>query len=137
MELRGRRPRDRARVAQLREQQKRNFLATLFLSQGVPMLSHGDELGRTQGGNNNAYCQDNEIAWVDWTENWLFLDFTRRVSKLRREHPVFRRRRFFYGRPVRGSGDPVSDIVWLTPAGTEMDRPATGTTATPRRWRCS
>ncbi|GAB1820636.1 glycogen debranching protein GlgX [Herbidospora sp. RD11066] len=110
-------------VAQLREQQKRNFLATLFLSQGVPMLSHGDELGRTQGGNNNAYCQDNEIAWVDWTENWLFLDFTRRVSKLRREHPVFRRRRFFYGRPVRGSGDPLSDIVWLTPAGTEMTDP--------------
>ncbi|TKK90177.1 glycogen debranching protein GlgX [Herbidospora galbida] len=108
-------------VAQLREQQKRNFLATLFLSQGVPMLSHGDELGRTQGGNNNAYCQDNEIAWVDWTENWLFLDFTRRVSKLRREHPVFRRRRFFYGRPVRGSGDPLSDIVWLTPGGTEME----------------
>ncbi|WP_062345357.1 glycogen debranching protein GlgX [Herbidospora yilanensis] len=107
-------------VAQLREQQKRNFLATLFLSQGVPMLSHGDELGRTQGGNNNAYCQDNEIAWVDWTENWLFLDFTRRVSKLRREHPVFRRRRFFYGRPVRGSGDPLSDIAWLTPSGTEM-----------------
>ncbi|WP_061299336.1 glycogen debranching protein GlgX [Herbidospora cretacea] len=108
-------------VAQLREQQKRNFLATLFLSQGVPMLSHGDELGRTQGGNNNAYCQDNEIAWVDWTENWLFLDFTRRVSKLRREHPVFRRRRFFYGRPVRGSGDSLSDIVWLTPAGTQME----------------
>ncbi|GLX98265.1 glycogen debranching protein GlgX [Herbidospora sp. NBRC 101105] len=107
-------------VAQLREQQKRNFLATLFLSQGVPMLSHGDELGRTQGGNNNAYCQDNEIAWVDWTENWLFLDFTRRVSKLRREHPVFRRRRFFYGRPVRGSGDSLSDIAWLTPSGTEM-----------------
>ncbi|WP_062439488.1 glycogen debranching protein GlgX [Herbidospora daliensis] len=108
-------------VAQLREQQKRNFLATLFLSQGVPMLSHGDELGRTQGGNNNAYCQDNEIAWVDWTENWLFLDFTRRISKLRREHPVFRRRRFFYGRPVRGSGDSLSDIAWLTPSGTEME----------------
>ncbi|GIH25686.1 glycogen operon protein GlgX homolog [Acrocarpospora phusangensis] len=107
-------------VAQLREQQKRNFLATLFLSQGVPMLSHGDELGRTQQGNNNAYCQDNEISWVDWHENWLLLDFTRRVSRLRREHPVFRRRRFFYGRPVRGSDDQLSDIVWFTPSGTVM-----------------
>ncbi|GAA0977899.1 glycogen debranching protein GlgX [Acrocarpospora macrocephala] len=107
-------------VAQLREQQKRNFLATLFLSQGVPMLSHGDELGRTQQGNNNAYCQDNEISWVDWEENWLLLDFTRRVAKLRREHPVFRRRRFFYGRPVRGSDDQLSDIVWFTPSGTVM-----------------
>ncbi|WP_155351362.1 glycogen debranching protein GlgX [Acrocarpospora pleiomorpha] len=107
-------------VAQLREQQKRNFLATLFLSQGVPMLSHGDELGRTQQGNNNAYCQDNEVSWVDWEENWLLLDFTRRVAKLRREHPVFRRRRFFYGRPVRGSDDQLSDIVWFTPSGTVM-----------------
>ncbi|WP_214106563.1 glycogen debranching protein GlgX [Acrocarpospora catenulata] len=108
-------------VAQLREQQKRNFLATLFLSQGVPMLSHGDELGRTQQGNNNAYCQDNETSWVDWQhENWLLLDFTRRLSRLRREHPVFRRRRFFYGRPARGSGDQLSDIAWLTPSGTEM-----------------
>ncbi|GAA0430545.1 glycogen operon protein GlgX homolog [Acrocarpospora corrugata] len=107
-------------VAQLREQQKRNFLATLFLSQGVPMLSHGDELGRTQQGNNNAYCQDNELSWVDWHENWLLLDFTRRLSKLRREHPVFRRRRFFYGRPVRGSDDQLSDIVWFTPSGTVM-----------------
>jgi isoamylase len=110
-------------VENLREQQKRNFLSTLFLSQGVPMLSHGDELGRTQRGNNNAYCQDNEISWVDWSdvrENWLLLSFTKRLAKLRREHPVFRRRRFFYGRPVRGSHDDLSDIAWLTPAGVEM-----------------
>ncbi|WP_245646921.1 glycogen debranching protein GlgX [Microtetraspora niveoalba] len=110
-------------VAQLRERQKRNLLATLFLSQGVPMLSHGDEMGRTQGGNNNAYCQDNETSWVDWSdtrENRLLLDFTRRLSRLRRDHPVFRRRRFFYGRPERGSHDELSDIAWLTPSGTEM-----------------
>ncbi|GII82913.1 glycogen operon protein GlgX homolog [Sphaerisporangium siamense] len=110
-------------VEALREQQKRNFLATLFLSQGVPMLSHGDELGRTQGGNNNAYCQDNEISWVDWSdvrENWLLLEFTQQLARLRRDHPVFRRRRFFYGRAVRGSGDELTDIAWLTPAGVEM-----------------
>jgi isoamylase len=113
----------RGQVARLREQQKRNFLATLFLSQGVPMLSHGDEMGRTQGGNNNAYCQDNETSWVDWSdvrENWLLLEFTRRLARLRRDHAVFRRRRFFYGRPERGSGDELSDIAWLTPSGTEM-----------------
>ncbi|MCC5574157.1 glycogen debranching protein GlgX [Microtetraspora sp. AC03309] len=110
-------------VAQLRERQKRNLLTTLFLSQGVPMLSHGDEMGRTQGGNNNAYCQDNETSWVDWSdtrENRLLLDFTRKLSRLRRDHPVFRRRRFFYGRPERGSHDELSDIAWLTPSGTEM-----------------
>ncbi|MEU9886625.1 glycogen debranching protein GlgX [Sphaerisporangium sp. NPDC051011] len=110
-------------IEALREQQKRNFLATLFLSQGVPMLSHGDELGRTQGGNNNAYCQDNAISWVDWSdvrENWLLLEFTQRLARLRRDHPVFRRRRFFFGRAVRGSGDELTDIAWLTPAGIEM-----------------
>ncbi|GGK85480.1 glycogen operon protein GlgX homolog [Sphaerisporangium melleum] len=110
-------------VEALREQQKRNFLTTLFLSQGVPMLSHGDELGRTQQGNNNAYCQDNEISWVDWSdikENWLLLEFTQRLARLRRDHPVFRRRRFFFGRAVRGSGDDLTDIAWLTPAGVEM-----------------
>ncbi|GAA5071684.1 glycogen operon protein [Thermocatellispora tengchongensis] len=110
-------------IESLREQQKRNFLTTLFLSQGVPMLSHGDELGRTQRGNNNAYCQDNEISWVDWSdvkENWLLLEFTKSLARLRREHPVFRRRRFFYGRPVRGSEDGLSDIAWLTPAGEKM-----------------
>ncbi|MEV0147217.1 MULTISPECIES: glycogen debranching protein GlgX [unclassified Nonomuraea] len=106
-------------IESLREQQKRNFLTTLFLSQGVPMLSHGDELGRTQRGNNNGYCQDNELTWVDWSdvrENWLLLEFTQSLAALRKKHPVFRRRRFFYGRPVRG----LSDIAWLTPAGDEM-----------------
>ncbi|MDP9398535.1 MAG: glycogen debranching protein GlgX [Actinomycetota bacterium] len=110
-------------VLALREKQKRSFLATLFLSQGVPMLLHGDELGRTQRGNNNAYCQDNEIAWLDWQaarENWSLLEFTQQLSRLRRAHPVFRRRRFFKGRPVRGRGGAVSDIAWFTPGGTEM-----------------
>jgi isoamylase len=115
-------------VEALREQQKRNFLTTLFLSQGVPMLSHGDELGRTQRGNNNTYCQDNELSWVDWSdtpEHVVLLEFTKRLSRLRRDHPVFRRRRFFYGRPVRGSADglgdgELSDIAWLTPAGEKM-----------------
>ncbi|MER7127347.1 glycogen debranching protein GlgX [Streptosporangium saharense] len=110
-------------VESLREQQKRNFLTTLFLSQGVPMISHGDELGRTQQGNNNVYCQDNELSWVDWSdvrENWLLLEFTRRLARLRAGHPVFRRRRFFYGRPVRGSGDDLSDIAWFTPKGERM-----------------
>ncbi|MFI6599923.1 glycogen debranching protein GlgX [Nonomuraea sp. NPDC050536] len=106
-------------VIALREQQKRNFLTTLFLSQGVPMLSHGDELGRTQKGNNNAYCQDNELSWVDWSdvrENWLLLEFTQRLAELRKKHPVFRRRRFFYGKPARG----LSDIAWLKPEGSTM-----------------
>ncbi|GAC1325322.1 MAG: glycogen debranching protein GlgX [Mycobacteriales bacterium] len=115
-------PTDDIEVIALREQQKRNFIATLFLSQGIPMLLHGDELGRTQGGNNNAYCQDSEIAWMDWSaerENWALLEFTRAVSKLRHDHPVFHRRRYFQGRPVRGSGG-VDDIVWFTPAGLTM-----------------
>ena len=95
-------PTDDLDVIALRERQKRNFLATLFLSQGVPMLLHGDEIGRTQDGNNNAYCQDNEISWVDWTglrdgqffdERGPLLDFVRRLSALRTGHPVFRRRR--------------------------------------------
>ncbi|WP_327087093.1 glycogen debranching protein GlgX [Nonomuraea sp. NBC_01738] len=106
-------------IEALREQQKRNFLATLFLSQGVPMISHGDELGRTQLGNNNAYCQDNELSWVDWSdvrERWLLLEFTQQLAALRKRHPVFRRRRFFYGKQLRGQ----SDIAWLTPAGGEM-----------------
>ncbi|MEV0145642.1 MULTISPECIES: glycogen debranching protein GlgX [unclassified Nonomuraea] len=107
-------------IVRLRHRQRRNFLTTLFLSQGVPMLSHGDELGRTQRGNNNAYCQDNEIAWIDWsllhTENDL-LEFVRTLSRLRREHPVFQRRRFFHGRnPENGR----RDLVWLTPGGAEM-----------------
>ncbi|MFC4051919.1 glycogen debranching protein GlgX [Actinomadura syzygii] len=102
-------------VLDLRARQRRNFLATLFLSQGVPMLSHGDELGRTQRGNNNAYCQDNEIAWVHWDDS-DDVEFVRSLSRLRRDHPVFRRRRFFTG---TGTGA-AADIAWLTPAGEAM-----------------
>jgi isoamylase len=108
-------------IVALREQQKRNYLTTLFLAQGVPMLLHGDELGRTQGGNNNAYCQDNEISWVDWERAREFehlTDFVARLSALRQEHPVFRRRRFFQGRPLRGSN--VGDIAWHQPSGEPM-----------------
>ncbi|MEV5977630.1 glycogen debranching protein GlgX [Streptomyces sp. NPDC052114] len=108
-------------VLALRARQMRNFIATLMLSQGVPMLSHGDEFARTQGGNNNAYCQDSELAWVRWPddENTL-LAFTRAMAMLRRDHPVFRRRRFFHGRPVQGTHDELSDIAWFTPEGDEM-----------------
>ncbi|HVM08984.1 MAG TPA: glycogen debranching protein GlgX [Acidimicrobiales bacterium] len=114
-------PTDDPEVCELRERQKRNFLATLFLSQGVPMLLGGDEMGRTQGGNNNAYCQDNEISWFDWTNTQEHLDllgFTRRLMDFRRAHPVLRRRRWFQGRPIRGSAE--KDIAWLNPDGTEM-----------------
>jgi len=106
-------------IQALRDRQKRNFIATLFFSQGVPMLLGGDELGRTQNGNNNAFCQDNEMSWVNWELNEggrALLAFTRRVIALRREHPVLRRRTFFQGRPIRG----VKDIVWLDPSGSEM-----------------
>jgi glycogen operon protein len=112
---------DDPQVIALREQRKRNFLATLMFSQGVPMLTAGDEIGRTQRGNNNAYCQDNEISWVDWNmtrEKRQLLEFARRVIRLRREHPVFRRRHFFQGRPIYGSG--IKDIMWLRPDGAEM-----------------
>ena len=108
-------------VIALREQQKRNFLTTLFLSQGVPMLLHGDELGRTQKGNNNVYAQDNELAWVDWDRAKDFevlTEFTSRLARLRADHPVFRRRRHFRGRVVKGS--PIEDIGWFTPAGDTM-----------------
>ncbi|MCA1561085.1 MAG: glycogen debranching enzyme [Acidobacteria bacterium] len=110
---------DNADVLKLRARQRRNFLTTLFLSQGVPMLLGGDEMGRTQQGNNNAYCQDNEISWVDWehTDEDL-LAFTRRLIHLRRKHPVFRRRRWFQGHPIRGTS--VSDIGWFTPGGEQM-----------------
>jgi glycogen operon protein len=114
-------PTDDPAVLALRERQKRNLLATLLLSQGVPMLLAGDELGRTQAGNNNAYCQDNELAWVNWDRAAQFTElteFTARLIHLRREHPVFRRRRFFEGRPVRGTN--LEDIAWLTPAGELM-----------------
>ncbi len=108
-------------IIALRARQRRNFLATLFCSQGVPMMLAGDELGRTQDGNNNAYCQDNEVSWVDWgmaQANADLLEFTRLVSELRRDHPVFRRRRFFRGTPA-GDGH-LADIAWLTPSGREM-----------------
>ncbi|MBB5936093.1 glycogen debranching protein GlgX [Streptomyces zagrosensis] len=116
---------DDPQVRALRERQMRNFIATLLISQGVPMLSHGDEFARTQGGNNNAYCQDNELAWVRWPdpaddEALRMLDFTRALVWLRRDHPVFRRRRFFHGRPVEGTHDELSDIAWFTAGGTEM-----------------
>src|SRR2546423_10394691 len=110
---------DEPEVTRLRERQKRNFLCTLFLSQGVPMLLGGDEMGRTQSGNNNGYCQDNELSWFDWSqrdENLALLGFTRRLLELRRDHPVLRRRRWFMGRPLRGSA--VGDIACFDPAGT-------------------
>ncbi|MFJ6661838.1 glycogen debranching protein GlgX [Streptomyces sp. NPDC091377] len=105
-------------VLELRARQQRNFLATLLLSQGIPMLAHGDELGRTQRGNNNAYCQDGEISWTDWrlTEEQRELrDFTAYVIALRAAHPVLRRRRYFRGEPLTGAGRPLPDLVWLAP----------------------
>jgi len=112
-------PTDDEEVLRLRQRQMRNFLATLFLSQGVPMLCGGDEIGRTQRGNNNAYCQDNEISWYDWEHaDERLLGFTRDLIRLRAEHPVFCRRRWFQGRPIHGTS--VSDIGWFTPGGTEM-----------------
>ena len=106
-------------VNKLRDRQKRNFLATLFLSQGIPMLLGGDEIGRSQNGNNNGYCQDNEISWFDWeSADKNLLEFTRRLIQLRKEHPVFHRRRWFQGRPIHGVQ--VTDIGWFTPDGSEM-----------------
>ncbi|WP_167047780.1 glycogen debranching protein GlgX [Salinibacterium sp. ZJ454] len=115
-------PTDDADVLALRSRQQRNFLATLLLSQGVPMITHGDELGRTQQGNNNVYAQDSELSWIDWsTVDQPLVEFTAAVARLRHEHPTFRRMRYFDGRPVtRGEGEPLPDIVWLTPSGTEM-----------------
>jgi glycogen operon protein len=104
-------------VLKCRARQQRNFLTTLFTAQGVPMLLGGDELGRTQKGNNNAYCQDNDLSWVNWSEiDQPLLDFTRWIIAFRREHPVFRRRRFFQGRPIRGT----LDIGWFKPDGKSM-----------------
>jgi glycogen operon protein len=108
-------------IIQLRERQKRNLIATLFLSQGVPMLSAGDEMGRTQGGNNNAYAQDNEISWLDWDldeRRRAQLEYTRRVIALRARHPVLRRRKFYQGKKIRGSD--VPDVTWLRPDGRAM-----------------
>jgi isoamylase len=112
-------PTDDPEVLLLRTRQKRNFLTTLFLSQGVPMLLGGDEMGRTQQGNNNAYCQDNEISWYDWqkADNEL-LGFVQKLMAFRREHPVWRRRRWFQGRPIHGSE--IKDIAWFTLEGEQM-----------------
>jgi isoamylase len=106
-------------INKLRARQKRNFLTTLLLSQGVPMILSGDEMSNTQYGNNNAYCQDNEISWIDWskTDNDFF-EFTCKLIKFRKSHPAFCRKKWFQGRPIRGLG--VEDIAWFTPAGTEM-----------------
>jgi glycogen operon protein len=104
-------------VIRLRAKQQRNFLTTLFIAQGVPMLVMGDELGKTQQGNNNAYCQDNELSWVNWDEvDAELLEVTRWLIALRRDHPVFRRRRWFQGRPIRGT----VDIGWFKPSGKVM-----------------
>ena len=108
-------------IKELRVRQTRNFLASLFLSQGVPMLLAGDERGRSQQGNNNTYCQDNALSWLDWTldaEQKELLDFVRSLIVLRKAHPVFHRRHFFQGRLIKGGG--IRDIIWLTPSGTEM-----------------
>jgi glycogen operon protein len=110
-------PTDDQAILALRAAQQRNLLATLLLSQGVPMILGGDEVGRTQGGNNNAYCQDNDISWFDWDHvDEELLAFTRRLIELRRDHPTFRRRRYFQGRPIRGT----VDLGWFKPDGAEM-----------------
>ena len=108
-------------ILALRERQKRNFLVTLMLSQGVPMLVSGDEMQRTQKGNNNAYCQDNEISWLDWNlqnEKADLLNFTRQLIYFRRKHPVFQRRKWFQGRPIHGRT--ISGLAWFNPDGSEM-----------------
>ena len=115
-------PTDDPEILELRCRQMRNFWATLMVSQGTPMIAHGDEIGRTQSGNNNVYCQDSELSWMDWSlvdKNADLLTFARKVTALRKKHPVFRRRRFFEGEPIR-SGDEPHDIAWLTPGGVEM-----------------
>jgi isoamylase len=115
-------PTDDPDIIALRCKQMRNFMATLMLSQGTPMILHGDEIGRTQLGNNNVYCQDSELSWMDWSlldTNADLFEFTRKVIEFRSHHPVFRRRRFLAGSPIR-SGDQLRDIAWLTPEGKEM-----------------
>ena len=114
-------PTDDPDVLEWRHRQRRNLLTTLILSQGTPMLAHGDEIARTQGGNNNVYCQDNETAWMDWElsqEQRYLLEFTRRLIRLRLDHPVFRRRRFFDATMRDEEG--TADIGWFTPEGSEM-----------------
>ncbi len=110
---------DSKEIQDLRKRQQRNFLATLFLSQGIPMLVSGDELGKTQKGNNNAYCQDNEISWIDWDNaDRELLDFVRLLIHFRQEHPMFSRKKWFQGRRVNQRG--VPDVKWFQPAGDEM-----------------
>jgi glycogen operon protein len=114
-------PTDDPDIIELRERQRRNFLTTLFVSQGVPMLCSGDEAARTQNGNNNAYCQDNELSWLDWDHDdnqKRLLEFTKKLIKLRADHPVFRRPKFFQGRRIRGSE--IKDVMWFNPGGNEM-----------------
>lgn len=115
-------PTDDIDINRRRARQQRNFLATLLLSQGVPMISHGDELGRTQHGNNNGYAQDNELTWIDWeAADMPLVEFTSAVARLRHEHPTFRRSRFFDGRPVADEdGERIPDVVWLRPDGARM-----------------
>jgi glycogen operon protein len=119
-------PTEAVHVVRMRERIKRNLIATLAFSQGVPMLSHGDELGRTQQGNNNAYCQDGPLTWVDWRLSKLdrdLLDFTRQVMAIRAANPVLRRRHFFRHEPTRPGAQ--KDLTWLSPDGKEM---------TPEQW---
>ena len=115
-------PTDDPKINALRERQRRNFVTTLFVSQGVPMFLGGDEFGRTQNGNNNAYCQDNEISWLNWErrdeKQKALFEFTRQLIQLRREHPVFRRPKFLQGRQIRGSK--IKDVMWFNPGGNEM-----------------
>ena len=112
-------PTDNKEIIELRNRQKRNFLTTMFLSQGVPMLVAGDELGKTQMGNNNPYCQDNEISWIDWSnKDEALLAFTQKIIHFTRRHPVFNRRGWFIGLPIKGIG--VEDIAWFVPDGKEM-----------------
>ena len=112
---------DDPNIQALRAKQKRNLLATLLLSQGVPMMYAGDSVGQTQSGNNNAYCQDNEISWLNWNlqpQDRDLLTFIQRMLNLRKRHPIFRRRHFFQGRPIKGAN--VKDVLWLNPGGKEM-----------------
>jgi len=118
-------PTNDAAILELRERQKRNLAATLLLSQGVPMLLAGDELGHTQSGNNNAYCQDNDLTWLHWEldeRKTSFLEFVKKLLRIRKEQPVFQRRRFFQGRSIRGNE--IKDISWLDPSGKEMTNEA-------------
>jgi glycogen operon protein len=112
---------DNPEINKLRQRQKRNLIATLLVSQGVPMILAGDEFGHTQAGNNNAYCQDNEMTWLNWElrpEQQEFLAFVRRLIQIRRGQPVLRRRKFFQGRSIRGSN--IKDVTWIDPSGQEM-----------------